>query len=509
MKSKGLVAALAALIAGAGLGLAPTHAAGTLTNDCIDSVPEPETPDPVSICYSLYQPADAPVPLIFHSHGWGGSRTNEEGSFANWMNAGFGVLSFDQRGFGESGGAAHVQNPAYEGKDVQALVDLVAGLDWVEQDSPGDPVIGAIGGSYGGGYQFVGAFSELDDRGGATRFDALAPEITWWDLQESLAPQAVVRTAWVSALFATGVGSLPNEVRQAFVEGSATGEWPDGSGPTGADMNGFFERTGPKWHATGHGGTAPAHQLDIPVLFGQGMSDNLFNANQGLQNWDAALTPAARAESIFVGYNGGHTLPNVLPPSGFPTGDPCSQIIGGNDFEALAIKFFTEKLKGGDAGLDSWYGTVNLATVGGLCHQGLGTDAEYPIGTAVTTTAAGPPIHLQVASGPITVAGVPSATADVTQLGVDGRAFFALSVGQTPADALVVQDNVMPIHEHDALPGERNHRTVELPGVAVDVPAGQNLYLTISAFSDMSFGHGSRVPGALQFENLVVTVPKA
>ena len=63
----------------------------------------------------------------------------------------------------------------------------------------GDPVLGAIGGSYGGGYQFVGALSEVRDRG-ATRFDALVPEITWFSLTESLFPQGVPRTEWAAAL---------------------------------------------------------------------------------------------------------------------------------------------------------------------------------------------------------------------------------------------------------------------------------------------------------------------
>ena len=50
--------------------------------------------------------------MIMHSHGWGGSRTTDPAAFEKWLDAGYGVLSFDQRGFGESGGHAHVENPA-------------------------------------------------------------------------------------------------------------------------------------------------------------------------------------------------------------------------------------------------------------------------------------------------------------------------------------------------------------------------------------------------------------
>jgi alpha-beta hydrolase superfamily lysophospholipase len=123
---------IAACLAVAGLAILPSAQAEgpTVIDGCIESVPEPGTTDPVPICYSIHRPAgadaDHPVPMVFHSHGWGGSRTKAAGSFASWLDAGFAVLSFDQRGFGESGGKAHVEHPDFEGKDVQGLVDLVA-----------------------------------------------------------------------------------------------------------------------------------------------------------------------------------------------------------------------------------------------------------------------------------------------------------------------------------------------------------------------------------------------
>src|SRR5687768_6328918 len=84
-------------------------------NDCISSVPEPGATEPVEICYSLFKPAGAgpkaQVPLLMHSHGWGGTRTTDAASFQEFLDAGYGVLSYDQRGFGESGGQAHVENP--------------------------------------------------------------------------------------------------------------------------------------------------------------------------------------------------------------------------------------------------------------------------------------------------------------------------------------------------------------------------------------------------------------
>ncbi|MDQ1372937.1 MAG: type transport system ATP-binding protein, partial [Actinomycetota bacterium] len=493
-----------------GLGLAATltvrpsmAAEVTTTNGCINSVPEPDTTAAVPICYSLFRPAGAdaanPVPMVLHSHGWGGSRTTNAADFAAWMKAGFGVLSFDQRGWGESGGKAHVENPDLEGKDVQGLVDLVAGLDWVAKDKPGDPVLGSIGGSYGGGYQFVGAFSELRDRG-TTRFDALAPEITWWDLKESLAPQEMVRTAWNAALYAAGASHVPNNIHEGFAYGAATGNWPKGELGPDSNLDAFFEKNGPSWHVRN------GRVLNIPVLFGQGITDNLFNLNQGLQNFAKALTPSARSRSIFVGYNGGHTLPSVLPPGLDAAGDPCSKELAGADFEALTIRFFTENLKHQATGLGG-HGRYHLASAGGKCLtvDSVATTKSVPVGQLVTPTGVGVPLATKVADGPITIAGMPFVDAKVTTVTPDTRAFFALSVGTSPADAKIVQNNVMPLREVDPVSGVA--RSIELPAVAVEVPEGQSLFVTVSAFSDMFFGSGSRVPGAMVLDDAVVRLP--
>lgn len=498
-----LLIASAAAMAVAGLAIAPSaQAAATLTNGCIDSVPEPGTTTPVKICYSLYKPDGASatnqVPVVFHSHGWGGSRTNSATAFGSWLNEGFGVISFDQRGFGQSGGKAHVQNPDFEGQDVQGLVDFVAAQDWVKLDGPGDPVIGAIGGSYGGGYQMVGAFTDLLETG-SNRFNALAPEITWYDLKESLAPAELSRTAWVSALYAAGARAHTDEVHKGFAYGAATGNWPKGElGLSNLDT--FFFRNGPKWHADN------GRKLDIPVLFGQGVTDNLFNLNQGIKNFDNVLTPAARAQSIFIGYNGGHVLPSAFPAGTGVSGDPCSKELGGTSFADMTLRFFKQHLKG-EASTLSGQGAYHLATAAGACTHvaDITPDGSFAVGTITATAGAGAPQSIKLADGPIRVAGTPFVDASVTTVTPDARAFFALAIGTSAADARIIQNNMMPIREADPVTGAA--RTIELPAIAVDVPAGQSLFLTVSPFSDMSAGSGSRISGPIVLANTVVRVP--
>jgi hypothetical protein len=118
----------------------------------------------------------------------------------------------------------------------------------------------------------------------------------------------------------------------------------------------------------------------------------------------------------------------------------------------------------------------------------------------VSTTVAGAPLPTQVAAGPIRVAGRSFLTGKVTTYTPDARAFFALAVGSSPADAKIVQNNMMPLREPDAVTGVS--RRIELPSGAVDVPKGQNLYLVVSPVSDMFASHGSRVPGVVQLSDV-------
>lgn len=501
-----VTAALAAALVVPAAAASPPRAAaaapaGTTTDGCLTSVPDPGTTAPVQICYSVFRPAGAtakrPVPMVMHSHGWGGSRHTDPAPVQYLLEAGFGVVSFDQRGFGESGGRAQIEDPGVEGQDVQRMVDLVARLPWVAEERPGDPVLGAIGGSYGGGYQFVGAFSELRDTG-RTRFDALVPEITWNSLTQSLFPEGVPRAAWASALTAAALPSdaLPPVVLQGFAEAAATNEVP-------RRLADFLRDNGPAWHVE------QGRRLDVPVLLGQGETDNLFPLREGLLNYDTALTRRARARSIFVGYNGGHTLPSVLPlGTSHVTSDPCSPALGSPTFADLGLRFLQQNLLGERTGLRG-FGRYHLATEAGdrcVSVSSVAANRAVPVGDVSTVTGAGLPLATEVARGPLTVAGAPSLDTTLTSVGVDNRVFVSLSVGTTAADARIVQNNMLPLVQRGVVRGERV-RGVQLPAVAVDVPAGRRLFLTVSPVSDMAAGFGSRVPGLMTLRDTTVRLP--
>ena len=499
-----LAVLVAALPAGAA---APKHSADDAT------VKNPK--DGTKIAITIFKPAAAAngdVPVIFHSHGWAGSRETEVGGTVKpFLNAGFGVVSIDQRGHGDSTGQAHVQDPTKETEDIQAVIDFVAKIDWVRLEAPGDPLLGAVGLSYGGGYQTMTALDEIDETG-STRFDALAPEITWYDLPESLAPQKVVRTAWNVLLYSVGSSMVPDYIHEAFAWGSATGQWPDGTlygqRVEGApNLDKIFHKHSPI------GFVEKGVHINVPTLIRQGSSDNLFPLNEGLDNFQKTLTPAARKQSFFVAFNGGHAFPNAVPP-----GEPMALELGSGDdacnknFTRTTIEFFQRVFDGQSTRgvLPSRY---NMTTLDGdecLHFSDLGASRAVKVdptgtGTLALSAGAGAPLHISVAQGARVLAGVPTLKGKVTTAGLDARVFFGLSIGTTPADATVIQNNLLPLHR--MLPGQDQKFAIELPGVVAKVPKGQSLFLTVSPVSDMYFGHASRTPGGIVLSDLKLTLP--
>src|SRR5947209_7309586 len=100
---------------------AGTTPAYTAVRGCIASF------DGTPIVYNLFTPATAgakhPAYAILVGHGWGGS--GDTTPDANLVRAGYAELTWDARGFGQSGGVAEVDSPESEGRDVSALIDDV------------------------------------------------------------------------------------------------------------------------------------------------------------------------------------------------------------------------------------------------------------------------------------------------------------------------------------------------------------------------------------------------
>ena len=141
------------LAAGALLALMPGTAAGYQIEDNQVAT----SFDGTSIVYTLFLPDNAsasnPVPAVLRTHGWGGSReTTATGFVQQLLDNGYAVLTWDSRGFGQSGGTVEVDSPDYEARDASALIDVLA-TDPRIAKMRGDPKVGMSGGSYAGGIQ--------------------------------------------------------------------------------------------------------------------------------------------------------------------------------------------------------------------------------------------------------------------------------------------------------------------------------------------------------------------
>lgn len=283
---------VAGAISGGGPALAQRHYDLSITS--FDGTP---------IAVTVFQPALAkgqPAPLLMYSHGWGGSRSTDlsetdslTATARRAWESGYFVITFDQRGFGDSGGQANVQDPEIEGRDIKTL------LDWAEGSlSPhlaylrGDPLVGGIGLSYGGGFQLVGA--SIDPR-----FDALVPMITWHDLSYSLNPNGVPKTLWLSILNSLGLGGQAPWVTQAYAQ-SLTGNVDQATSQrlAGHGLGAFCKpRT--------DGLTTPR----VDAFFIQGINDTLFNASEAAWNYQC-LRNAGNDAYLLVS-SGGHLLPGL------------------------------------------------------------------------------------------------------------------------------------------------------------------------------------------------------
>jgi ABC-2 type transport system ATP-binding protein len=453
----------------------------------------------INVCRPAGASADNPVPMVLQGHGWGGNKSSCIDR-VSYFNSGIGFVSMSQRGAGESGGESNVMDPDFEGRDIMAVLDYMASLDWVlKDDGPGgvDPVVGGLGGSYGGGFQWVGAFSDQYFRGQPTRFNSLRPGNTWYDLRESLAPNGVMRSVIVSGLYANGARSYPLApwMHAAMATFVASGMVFDGPGPTAFASE--LHQHGSAWFVE------QGQKLDIPVYMQQGAADLVFNLNDGLHNFWEALTPGARARSVFFNDQGGHNIPAQVPTGPLPyTARSETQCAAPGE-----LAWFKHTLLGQPLGQDT--GVMNLRTVNGTCV----TLSTLPEAAAVSVAepiviATGPRGIVQGAelgSGPLTLAGIPTISFDATATDPDARVFWGLARGTSLEDAELIGAQWMPTRV--SAPAIASPVVSDLGGVVAEVPAGQKLFLVASPAVDQFLVHSNRTPGALLAENIQVGLP--
>lgn len=292
-------------------------------------------------------------PLVLQGHGYGGHRETAapDGSFIKKLiDAGYYVISIDERGFGESSGTVRVMDPQYEGRDLVALLDWAEKLEGLRRHADGRMVVGSYGGSYGGMYQFLLAGADPQHR-----LRVIAPDITPHDLTYALNQNSVVKSGWGLVLVAGGEAgaftALSSDPQAALTTELARLQAtnPQRQDPTiyetliNAGLTNAFADSGLnyfKYHSVAYfcdGQPAGEQKFTLPIsvadtipavvaptpfpkidaLITQGMMDTLFNFNNGYANYQCLKQLGGDVR--LLSHQSGHILPvglSSIPPDG-------------------------------------------------------------------------------------------------------------------------------------------------------------------------------------------------
>jgi len=452
--------------------------------------------------------AGGKAPTVLFGPGWSsGGATDENGAsdpgtgivgVGPLRKAGFNVLTWDPRGFGNSGGQVSVDGPDYEGRDVQALIDYVAKQPEAELDSPGDPRVGMSGGSYGGGIQLVAA--GLDKR-----IDAIVPDISWHSLGTSLYKDNTFKQAWNNILYGLGKatgGHYDPHIDSAYQSATTTGALSDD------DYQWFLSR----------GPGDLVKNVRIPTLLMQGTVDTLFTLNEAVTNYGILHDNGVPLKMLW--FCGGH---------GSCLTDPGDAML----FEKRDIQWLDRYLKG-DQSVDTgpafeWVDQDGkehsapgypVASAGALTATGSGTlpitqagGSGPAAGGSGATASIATPTNASKAANALNIT-LPAAKADELVLGApsvkltySGTASLADArlYGQVVDDASgkVLGNLVTPIPV--TLDGQTHTVTRPLEIVAHTLHAGQTLTVQIVANTTAYFGQ--RAEGTVTIAGADVSLP--
>ncbi|HEV8556403.1 MAG TPA: alpha/beta fold hydrolase [Actinophytocola sp.] len=336
----------------------------------------------------LYTPSTAtaayPVPAILTTNGFGGSKDDQAGIARFAASNGYTVLSYSGLGFGGSGCHITLDDPDWDGRAASQLVSFLGSLDYVVHDAPGDPRVGMVGGSYGGGVQF--ATASVDPR-----VDTIIPLITWNDLDYSLGPNNAVpattpgaaKITWALLFFFEG--ALLENIQHPDPN-RAIG-CPNFPTETCTDLllTGTLGYPTPQTTALLRHASVASYvsRVRIPTLLIQGQKDTLFNLNEAVATYTALQARGTEVKMIWQswGHSGG-AAPGEIDLN---NPDPAAQYETGR-----IMAWFDHYLKGlpADTGPEFTYFRDWISYTGNATPA-YAASPVFPVGTARTLALAG------------------------------------------------------------------------------------------------------------------------
>ncbi|MFG2292169.1 alpha/beta fold hydrolase [Streptomyces sp. NPDC048603] len=465
-------------------------------------------------------PAKRPAVLL--AHGFGGSKDDLRAQAERLARDGYAVLTWSARGFGRSGGQIGLNDPEFEVKDVSRLIDWLAARPEVALDAKGDPRVGVAGASYGGAVSLLAA-------GHDPRVDAIAPQITYWNLADALFPNGVFKKLWAGVFFTTGsAGGLrsagapaegrPSDGRPAD-PGAAPGGPAPGCGRFQPALCAMYERVAvagrpdPEARALleARSPSAVGGRIKVPTLIVQGQTDSLFPLDQS-----DAMARAITANGAPVAVDwaaGGHD----------------GGMRNGSRVEARTAAWFDRHLKGDTSaatgpafqvtrtgGIDTTNGDVQVRQATADGYPGLrsaprafalaGREQSFanPAGGAPPALSALPGIGGQLAAlgtgfsldfpgqharfdsapldGALRITGTPTVKVHVRSTAADGSAVLfgkVYDVGPDGLQQVLPSQLVAPVRVENA--GGGTDVDLVLPAVDHGLEAGHRLRLVLSA----------------------------
>ncbi|MBK5305298.1 MAG: hypothetical protein JJD92_01275 [Frankiaceae bacterium] len=247
--------------------------------------------DPVTLDAQLLVPVGTgPFAGLLINHGYLGSKTGDGDTARAAAELGYIVMRYTSRGFGSAEGdeGTRGQVDLVGGPETN---DMIQAIDWLndpdnvaELMNPTDPAsaqhiwvdhIGHYGGSYGGAHDLALArWLDPVTHQNHRAIRALVPAATWTDLYEGLAPNGVLKAAYMSGFYAAGrqrtdgYNNYDPEIDAGYAKML-----------TSTDLDGLHEML--KSHSIA-GKWANVH---TPIFLAQGLNDGLFDGNSAIQNY--------------------------------------------------------------------------------------------------------------------------------------------------------------------------------------------------------------------------------
>jgi ABC-2 type transport system ATP-binding protein len=520
--------------------------AGQTYNIGVTSGPTDISPAGSTEVFTVFEPSPIcggqTYPLIFNGPGFGSSRTSAAGSFPQFTNAGYGVISVDEAGEGNDGGKIRVMDPDQEGVMLLAVMNWAqATLPWLaygptnDGTDPHEPIFGSEGGSYGGMYQFM--LLNVDKR---HRLRAIVPQITPANLNFALFPGGIVKTLWDAELFAIGqtAGNGTNRAQyDPFVNETFVSD--DVANQEDAYAHDFFGYHSADYFCNGtpiatNGGAGTAPWLPpttappkINALIWIGVRDTLFDYNNGYHNYkcmqggggDVRLLSYQTGHNAQLesGVNGVGTVPDPYVALYYPNNDSLDSRCGTLAEATAELAWFNRYLKGQTGALSGipTNPCISFESGDGITLPVVPTytsgPAETPFDIGSVNVVSGAQLDLPTAVSLYTAPSSGSVEAGIPHIVVDVSSTVGLSLGtpmvfvgigqlhaSNPAAWDLVDNQVMPLRGI-------GHYDIDLIGGGARLQPGDKLGVLFFGLEDQFAANGNISVADPAIEPLTIT----